>query len=70
MSPIASGLDFTESQLVTLPASPTIFLVTEAGTETIVAGPEPLILESKSNPLLVVSESEGGGLPMKLSLTL
>lgn len=70
VSPIASGLDFTESQLVTLPASPTIFVVTEAGTETIVAGPEPLILEPKSNPLLVVSESEGGGLPMKLSLTL
>jgi hypothetical protein len=44
------------------------FYVTEAGTTNILTGPVTLNLEANGLYSLVISESEGGGEPLQVSL--
>ena len=67
-SPLASRLEFLDSDASMVASVPVIIVATDSETDTIVAGPEPFILEPMTSALISVIEAPGGGFPLGLSV--
>ena len=68
VQPSTSALGFLDSTTRTFPAKPTVLIATDSSTDNIVAGPIPVIFESKQSLLITVTESPGGGQPLSINI--
>ena len=66
--PSATSISYLGNRTFTAPATPSILVATEAGTDKIVAGPLPIVLQEKQSILVAVTEAVGGGRPLAFSV--